>query len=407
MQMTNTFEAERYGRELKLRIEDMPIGDPERGGPYGEYLKSKGLGMIIGVVASVVTMGAALPMMAAGASLASQIAGGVMFAGGALTGIGTVTGNKKLTKIGGVLSLAGGLGALGSSALTGAGVGGAFAPGSGSTALQNMAGGMMESVNNLGTSLGLGNSYDPSAVASATSAGGEASVVPLEGASTPGVEVSSVQAPAVEVKPLPGTENANLQMELPSATGGDSGGGILAKAGGQGVRVPQGGLGYQPSNAAGGAVNGGGTTAGAAAATSEKGLLSQASGWLKDNAELVKVTSSMVEKGIGAGMAPDQEEQLAALAARYNAETKMLKTQQEVLEYQKNNMSKQVAMVSADDPDRENKVKAAAGKGIPVVFIPAIGAGGVTQTGGAWNTGAANVAPQTPVRQATFGQQAA
>ena len=92
-----------------VRGMDAPIGDPYSGPAFEEKLKSKGLGMVIGVVASVMTMGAAMPMLASGV-LASQIAGGAMMAGGVLTGVGTITGNKKLTKIGGVLSLAGGIG---------------------------------------------------------------------------------------------------------------------------------------------------------------------------------------------------------------------------------------------------------------------------------------------------------
>ena len=43
-------------------------------------------------------------------SIGSALAAGAMVAGGVLTGLGTITGNKKLTKIGAVLGLAGGIG---------------------------------------------------------------------------------------------------------------------------------------------------------------------------------------------------------------------------------------------------------------------------------------------------------
>lgn len=85
------------------------------------YHKSKAFGMVLGIAASVATMGAAAPMMAAGGL--TSLAGGAMMAGGVMTGLGAVTGNAKLAKIGGILSLAGGLGAFatGANPLTGAG----------------------------------------------------------------------------------------------------------------------------------------------------------------------------------------------------------------------------------------------------------------------------------------------
>lgn len=70
-----------------------------------------------------------MPMLAALAGAAFSVSagltaggvlGGMMVAGGAISGLGAVTGNKKLTKIGGVLSLAGGVGSLASSAMNAA-----------------------------------------------------------------------------------------------------------------------------------------------------------------------------------------------------------------------------------------------------------------------------------------------
>ena len=102
MQTLNTFESANQARMIKLAMNEHPYGDPFSGAPYGQFEKSKGLGMVLGVVTSVVSMGAALPMLAS-ANLATQLAGGAMMAGGVLNGVGTVTGNKKLMKIGGVL----------------------------------------------------------------------------------------------------------------------------------------------------------------------------------------------------------------------------------------------------------------------------------------------------------------
>lgn len=65
----------------------------------------------------------ALPLLAAGASIAagvaagaSTIVGGLMIAGGVMSGIGAITGSKKLSKFGGLVSLAGGIGGLASGA---------------------------------------------------------------------------------------------------------------------------------------------------------------------------------------------------------------------------------------------------------------------------------------------------
>ena len=105
-------------RYYRQRFSEMPVGDPMNGAAYGEYLKSKALGAVIGIVAAVAavwTGGATLAAYAAGSAtvgIGAAISAGAMVAGGVMSGVGIVTGNKKLTKIGGVLSLAGGLGAM-------------------------------------------------------------------------------------------------------------------------------------------------------------------------------------------------------------------------------------------------------------------------------------------------------
>ena len=414
MQMTTTFDEARCANEVKVRLHDMAVmGAPFEGPAFGQFQKSSAIGMIIGVVASVVTMGAALPMLAS-AVLATQIAGGIMFAGGALSGIGAITGNKKLQKIGGIMSLAGGVGALASSAASSAGAGGAFASGSGSTAVQNMAGTMMESVNSIGGAVGYGNVYDPGSVGAATSAGKDLATpggIDAGNISNLPPADSAVSAPAIETPGATlsgdtssGLINKSLTTDAPTMTlGGVDGAGKAAAA------VPGG-------DAAITAVPGADSVTSQAAAnnwqpagSTKTGILNNAGtlgGWAKDNAELLKVGMSALEKGAVASMSPDQQTMVDAAAAKYGAEASVLKTQQEILAYQQSNMSKQVAMISADDPDLDNKVKNAAANKIPVVFIPAIGAGGVKQNGGAWNAGTANVAQQ-PARQPTFGQQPA
>lgn len=407
MQMTNTFDEARYVKQANMRFSDMAVmGDPFAGPAYGQFQKNKVVGMVIGVVASVVTMGAALPLLAS-TVLATQIAGGIMFAGGALSGIGAITGNKKLSKIGGIMSLAGGVGALASGAANAAGAGSAFSSGSGSSAVQNMAGSMMESVNSVGGAVGLGNAYDPSAVGAATSAGKDAAV-----AST--IDPSNISnLPPADAAVAPSAIDP-VQAGVSGDTG--SGSGILGKVSTDAPVMKLGGA--DEAVKASAAVPGGSApipaaTAGAdtvtnpmaswPSASEPKGILSGAGSWAKENSELLKIGMSALEKGAAASMAPDQEAMLGAAAAKYGAEASMLKTQQEILEYQKNNMSKQVAMISADDPDLDGKVKRAAANKTPVVFIPAIGAKGGQP---AWNAATANVAQQ-PARQPTFGQQPA
>lgn len=408
MQMTTTFDEARQVKSLKKFIGDMPVmGDPLAGPAYGQFEKSKGLGMVIGVVASVVTMGAALPMLAS-TVLATQIAGGVMFAGGALSGIGAVTGNKKLSKIGGIMSLAGGVGALASGAASSAGAGGAFAQGSGSTAVQNMAGTMMESINGIGGAVGYGDIYDKASVGAAVTAGKETTAAgAIDPSNISNLPAADSAAPVTGLEPTPVTATGgdgqgliarNLSTDAPATGLGDSGVGGMQKAA---TAVPGGDATITP-------VPGADSVTAPAASwqpASSGGILNKSTGsvgsWAKDNAELLKITMGALEKGAAFAAAPDQQAELEAKAKLYGAQASVLSTQQEILDYQKNNMTKQVAMISADDPDLDNKVKRAASGNVPVVFIPAFGAGGVKQTGGAWNAGATNVS-QAPVRQPTF-----
>lgn len=428
MQMTTTFDEARIGREVKVRLHDMAVmGDPLSGPAFGQFEKNKALGMIIGVVAAVVTMGAALPLLAAEV-LATQIAGGIMFAGGALSGIGAVTGNKKLQKIGGVMSLAGGIGALASNAANAAGAGGAFASGSGSTAVQNMAGTMMESVNSVGGAVGFGDVYDATKAANAAGATGTDGVSSTSAVAEPGaIEVKPLADPAAPVDASTATQGApvadvadsTLKLTDPAAAstpaepsvwkpsdaamGADPKvEGVIARNTDAGLKIPTGGGVQNPD------VGGTGLKLGDAAGVKPppKGILENSLSWAKDNAEIIKMGGSAVKEAVGWGFAPDQQAELSARAAAYGAQASFTKSQQELLDYQRANMASQVAMISANDPDMDAKLQRAAANKTPVVFIPAIGAGGIKQNGGAFNAASGNMAQQ-PARQATFGQQPA
>lgn len=63
---------------------------------------------VIAIAAAVGTVSAGMAAVAAGSSLI----GGMMIAGGVMSGLGAITGNKKLSMIGGVLGLAGGIGGM-------------------------------------------------------------------------------------------------------------------------------------------------------------------------------------------------------------------------------------------------------------------------------------------------------
>lgn len=80
---------------------EMPIGDPFGGPAYGEKNAP-----VIAVAAAIGSISAGAAAIAAG----SMLVGGAMIAGGVLSIAGTVSGNSKLSKIGGLLSLAGGIG---------------------------------------------------------------------------------------------------------------------------------------------------------------------------------------------------------------------------------------------------------------------------------------------------------
>lgn len=110
-----TLSQRHFKASRMMQALDFPVGDPFGGPAYGRFEKGGGgLGMVVGVVASVATMGAGAAAWAAasasGLTAATALSAGAMVAGGAMSGIGLITGNKKLSRIGGVLSLAGGIG---------------------------------------------------------------------------------------------------------------------------------------------------------------------------------------------------------------------------------------------------------------------------------------------------------
>lgn len=385
----NTFESANQARMIKLAMNDHPYGDPFSGAPYGQFEKSKGLGMVLGVVSSVVTMGAALPMLAS-ASLATQLAGGAMMAGGVLNGVGTVTDNKKLMKIGGVLSLAGGIGA-GVSSMTGG-----LGMGAGSTGVQNMTGSMMESINDLGV-----NVFNPELVASATSAGQTAGTVGLAG-DTAGLAANVV-----------GGNSAPLGGEMATTAAGTGATNTTTLAGVEAASATKPGVLEQalaPNVVGGNSAPLGNSVVTPPANTpppaDKGGILS----WMEKNPNLTKLGAETVTGFAESAMGTDKEAEMDALINKYKADTRLINTQADYAAYTAANAKAQVAMISADDPQLDAKVKDANAKGIPVAFIPTIGANFDASQPKAWGSGttsAGTTNAQTPVRQGVFAPQGA
>lgn len=393
----NTFEQRRQIAHYRAAFHDMPVAGPMDGAAYGEYLKSKGIGMVLGVVASVVTMGAALPMLAG--TLAMQIAGGVMMAGGVMSGVGAVTGNKKLMKIGGVLSLAGGVGGLAAGAMGTAG-------GVGSESLANFAKEASSSIDSVfGTSLG--TKAAANAAVAENAALGDAGIInrAMEGA--PAVAENAAPTAADLGAEAVTEEFVAGGQSIPGANGGGAMSAATPDAGT--LKLAEEAGAQTASNAAAKVdLAGAARTGGGSAVTPPADKVAAAGGdtlFGMNKTELMKVGAGLLEKGAAAAFAPDQEAQMAALTDRYKAETTKLTTENDILAFKRANAGKQVAMIAADDPQMEQKVAAAAAAGHSVAFIPAIGSGGVTPTSGGANMAAPKaqqVAAQTPVRQATF-----
>jgi hypothetical protein len=90
----------------RLMSVDMPFANPKQGSPFGD--KNGPAIALVGAFSAI----------SAGAALGGFL-GGVMIVGGIMSGLGAITGNKTLSMIGGVMSLAGGIGSGFTSATTG------------------------------------------------------------------------------------------------------------------------------------------------------------------------------------------------------------------------------------------------------------------------------------------------
>lgn len=376
----NTFELRDNLRYYNQRFSEMPVGDPMSGACYGEYLKSKAVGAIIGVVAAVAavwTGGATLAAYAAAGStvsIGSAIAAGAMVAGGVMSGVGAVTGNKKLMKIGGVLALAGGLGSMAASAFS-------------------------------GTSTVAGEAATAQPVAEGSAAGASEQLVgKLGGTATSeafGATAEGMNSGALEIGKLGSGNLPDLGSGLQEANG------IVANAGSAGpsmTNVPTGSTGVladATSAQAASSVNGSPTESG--------GFLKDAGSWMDKNKTLVEMGGKMLSNlggqalnggnapgtaGGGSGSTEAQDGLIVAKTNETNASAEALRAKQAAEEQQRKNANTQVTMISASDPNRDAKVADAVARGIPyqIMFQPA--AAPVTMGGQNYATTSNQWAPQ-------------
>ena len=382
--------------EYRAMYAQLPQGDPLAGPAYGTYDKSKGLGMVIGIVASIVTMGAAMPMLASGV-LATQIAGGAMMAGGILSGVGTLTGNKKLMKIGGVLSLAGGVGGFLSGLESVQGLGGAFGPGSGSQAIAEMSSNFMQSVNDtVGAQLFSKASISGGGGLIDRATAGESAISsPVQDVGA-GIEQigGGTNAGTVDIAGNSGSATPLTPEEAARMAADNNEAGVLF---GKGEVAPATGA-PQTGAAAGPA----GTQPPAPVADAkpvlnkQPGFLSRVLGDVTEGqGQIIRGGMEALKGFATAGMGPDQQKQIDAISELYGART-ATETQQLV------NSGKQVAVLDPNDPDLENKKAQAAAAGHTVILAPQIGTGGVKVGTGLASQAAFGNVPQQPVRQPTF-----
>lgn len=371
-----------FFNQKKRRVDEYRVGaSPVRlkktaTAPKPKAPRAKYAMPIIPIIAAVGSFaagaGIASAAVAAGlgtaAAVGSLVVGGLMMVGAALTIVGTVTGNAKLTKIGGIVSLVGGVGALGlgmagmlttgASEAASAGVGAAAADATSNTLISSdaVAGSIADQVG------GGAAGYGADVVASALPTPAAVSGVALD-AAAPMVTGGMVSAPAAQVAADAGagavsdaaagaaqmpvaTDIAPPQAGAPSAPapmqGSGTASGVNTGAGGNtasGVNTGTDGL--TNADAAAG-VNGGtvtGSNVGPGATSSNGNLFSQYEKWAAANPNLNK-TAGYIANSVGgmiSGRNPTQMQE--AQINLYAEQAKLTEAQRQQLLTRMKNMS--------------------------------------------------------------------
>jgi len=326
-------------------LSEHPVGDPFAGAAFGEMHKSKGLGMVIGVVAGLATAGAGWGMMAAGGGLMSgslgALAGGAMFAGGIATSLGAVTGNKKLTKVGGILSLAGGVGSLAADGLAmAAGTEGARL---GGTASAGWSSTMKDLEGAFGSVLGQGSS---TTTGSTISQGGVSGTSGL----TSGMGEQGLSGGLIESSMTPSASAVDGFSGV-SGTGLKAGGGTAPAA--SSISLTSGSQ-YGLAGGASPASYGGAPSA----TGGSSGILGKAMDFASTPAGMNLVGNTV--QGMAAGDSAQQE--LDFLAMKY-------KDSRADLERELKNINYQYQVIDPNDPQAEQKRQAAKAQGIPTITL--------------------------------------
>lgn len=374
----HTFEQAQAMRYYRQRFSDMPVGDALNGAAYGEYLKSKVLGAVIGVVAAVASVwtgGASLAAMGAitSANIGAAISAGAMVAGGVMSGVGAVTGNKKLMKIGGVMSLAGGLGsmAFGSSTRAGLLSDSAFKAGE-------------------GANLATGATPTESLVKNVTEVASDKT--PAFKAPT-GLDVN-MQAPDVSNAPGSLADRFGGTAQHGSSAGNIVDESVANAAMDAAAKTP-----IPPTNTSGGLLNQAGDA------------ITGIGKFAKDNKEIIEIGGKML---MGAGEGTEGNEQLqgakaalaeaqatAANATARNTDTVTEAQKQKMAadEQQRKNANTQILMLDPRDPQYAQKKAEAAAKGIPTMDMVTPAAGPVTMGNVDYTKSANQWVPNRPAQQ--------
>lgn len=178
-----------------MRVKQMATSKPSN--PKAKYAMP-----VIAVVAAIGSFAAGAAIAtAAGATIGAMVVGGAMMIGGALTIVGTVTGNQNLTKWGNILSIVGGVGALG------LGVAGALTDAAGATT---------------DATAGLNPGDADQALANQTVAGGGAGATPPTPPASTGLLADGTPAPApgapVDASANPALASTPAAAPAPAAT---------------------------------------------------------------------------------------------------------------------------------------------------------------------------------------------
>lgn len=296
---------------LRLSI-DMPIGSVNGGPSNGD----KDMPVIVVAVAAG-SFAAGAAALATATTLLATVSAGALMVGSALTIAGTITGNSKLTKIGGIISLAGGIGSLASSmggaAGSAAGAGaenvapvlaetgaeaaasGAVTGATGSEAISGIAG---DAAGNAASTSGLIDAGVPAAAEAGTAA-------TAADAATAAAQTGQAATQAAETVTNP------FLSDGPIAFGPSSNTGAFVPPGQQDGLLGQ--LQQFDANNAFAPT----TTQ----STGMQGYFDKAGQWVKDNKELTKVGLDVVG-GVAKGLVPSEQEkaQTAAIKAQTERE---------------------------------------------------------------------------------------